>query len=108
MLALLGAVTLCVYGVLAAMSADLLWFRGGAVVPDPTRLVIRVDGQESVLTPDSEGYGTMVEAVREALARFDNLAPLTAGISDKALAEYRHKGIILEIYFDEAVNFKWS
>jgi hypothetical protein len=106
LLVLVGTVTLCIYGVLAAMSVDLLWFRGGALVPDPARIVIRVDGEETVLTAGSAGYDTVVRATREALSEFDNLAPLTAGLSEKALVEYQHYGTILELYFDEAVNFR--
>ena len=81
-LTLVGVIGLFAYAVIAAMSSDPLWFLGGASVPDPERIVVRVDGQEAVLTAASPGYELIVEAAREALSRFDNLSPRSAGLSE--------------------------
>lgn len=61
---LVGAIGFCGYGVIAVMSTDPLWFLGGASVPDPERIAIRVDGEETVLTAGSPGYDLIVEATR--------------------------------------------
>jgi hypothetical protein len=87
------------------MSIDPLWFVGGAWVPDPERIVIRVDGEETVLTAASPGYDLITDAAREAMSEFKNPAPLSAGLSEATLAEYQHRGTILELYFNEPVDF---
>jgi len=104
-LILIGAIGLCGCSVIAAMSQDPIWFLGWASMPDPQRIVVRVGGDETVLTADSSGYELMVEAVREALSEFNNLAPLSAGLGEETLAEYQHRGVILELYFNQPVDF---
>jgi hypothetical protein len=47
----------------------------GAAVPDPERIVVRVDDEEIVLTVGSPGYNLTVEATRKALSSFDNMPP---------------------------------
>lgn len=106
LLIFLLTIAIFVYSIIAAMSEDLLWFQGGAVVPDPARIVIRVDGQTTILNPGSPGYDAVLQAARDALSRFDNWAPISAGLSEATLAEYQHSGAILELYFDEPVNFR--
>jgi hypothetical protein len=66
---------------------------------------VRVDGQETVLIAGSPGYELIVAAAREALSKFDNLSPRSAGLSEATLAEYQHLGILLELYFNEPVDF---
>ncbi|MFQ6101137.1 MAG: hypothetical protein ACE5OS_07865 [Anaerolineae bacterium] len=104
-LALAGAIGFCGYGEIAVTSQDPLWFLGGASVPDPERIVIRVGGEETILTASSPGYDLIVEAAREALSEFNNLSPLSAGLSEATLAEYQRSGSILELYFNEPVDF---
>ena len=104
-LIIVGTIGFCACSVIAAMSEDLLWFLGGASVPDPERIVIRVDSEETVLTADSPGYALMVEAIREALSAFSNLAPRSMGLNEATLVEYQRRGTILELYFDEPVDF---
>jgi hypothetical protein len=105
LLAILGAIGLCAYSVIAAMSLDPLWFLGRASLPDPERIVIRVDGEENVLTAGSPGYALIVAALREAMSGFDNLAPRSAGLSEATLAEYQYSGVVLELYVDGVVDF---
>jgi len=104
-LAIVGAIGFFVYGVIAMMSEDPLWFLGGATVPDPERIVIRVEGEETILTANLPGYDLIVEATREALSEFSNLAPRSAGLSEATLEEYQHRGTILELYFNQPVDF---
>ena len=106
LLIVLLTIAVFVYGIVALMSEEPLWFQGGAVVPDPTRIVIRVDGQTTILNRGSPGYAAMVQAARDALSTFDNWTPISAGLSQATLAEYQHSGAILELYFDEPVNFR--
>jgi hypothetical protein len=100
-----GAFALCAYSAVAGISSEWLWFRGGTRLPEPARIVIRVDGIETVLTAGSPGYDLLTRAARDALSRFDNVAPLTAGLDKATLAEYQQQGIIVELYFDEPVDF---
>jgi hypothetical protein len=106
LLIVLLALAIFVYGIIAALSEDLLWFQGGTVLPHPARIVIRVDGQTTILSRGSPGYDAMVQAARDALSRFDNWAPISAGLSQATLEEYQHSGAILELYFDEPVDFR--
>ncbi|MCK4962249.1 MAG: hypothetical protein KAS19_07175 [Anaerolineales bacterium] len=87
------------------MSEDPLWFLGGVTMTDPERIVIRVDGQETVLTAGSPGYDLLVDASKEALSKFNNLAPRSMGLREVTLTEYQLRGIILELYFSEPVDF---
>jgi hypothetical protein len=105
-LVVIGVFALCAYSAVAGMSNDLLWFRGGTLMPDPARIAIRVDGAETLLTANSSGYDLLVRATRQALSRFDNVAPLTAGLDTGTLAEYQRQGIVVELYFSEPVNFR--
>ena len=104
-LTIAGAIGLFAYGVIAMMSEDPLWFLGGATVPDPERIVIRVNGQETLLTVNSPSYDLIIEAMREAMSEFGNMAPLSAGLSEATLEEYQHRGTILELYFNRPVDF---
>ncbi len=104
-LAICGAIGFFAYGVIAMMSEDPLWFLGGVTMTDPERIVIRVDGQETVLTAGSPGYDLLVDASKEALSKFNNLAPRSMGLREVTLTEYQLRGIILELYFSEPVDF---
>ncbi len=104
-LALMGALILCAYGVIAAMSQDPYWFFGGASLPDPVQIIIRVDGKETMLKPDSPDYDLVLTASRSALSSFSNLSPRTAGLSEATLEDYQTEGIQLEMYFPEPVDF---
>jgi len=104
-LATCGAIGFFAYGVIAMMSEDPLWFLGGVTMTDPERIVIRVDGQETVLTAGSPGYDLLVDASKEALSKFNNLAPRSMGLREVTLTEYQLRGIILELYFSEPVDF---
>ncbi len=96
---------LIVYGVIAAVTGDMLWFRGGASVPDPSRIVIRVDGDETVLTRNSPGYDIMAGATKKALSSLANSGPVQLGLSDETIEEYQYRFTVLELHYDEPVDF---
>jgi hypothetical protein len=96
---------LFVYSTLTILSQDPLWFLNRAVVPDPERIIIRVDGEETVITPSAPDYAPLVYATREALSKFENWSPGSLGLSEMTLAEYQKEGIVLELYFPEPVDF---
>jgi len=100
-----GSVALCAYSVVAVLSADPVWFLGRATVPDPERIVVRVAGQETVLTAGSLGYDQIVAATRQSLSSFQSLSFLSAGLSEAALEEYQHRATVVELYFDRPVDF---
>lgn len=87
------------------MSHDPLWFLSRAAVPDPQRIVIRVDGEETVLTASEPEYDVVLEATRRALSAFENWGLGSIGLSEPTLVEYRSHGTILELYFTEPVDF---
>ena len=105
LLTLVGVMGLCGYGVIAAMSADPLWFLGWTAMPDPERIVISAAGEEIVLTDDASAYGPMVDATRRSLSAFSNLAPLSAGLGEEALEAHRRRGVVIELTFREPVDF---
>ena len=100
-----GVIVLLVYGVITAVSGDPLWFLGGASLPAPQRIVIRVDGEETVLTANSPGYEIMVKATKKGLSSFLNSAPVPLGLSDETLEDYQHRFTVLELYYGEPVDF---
>jgi hypothetical protein len=100
-----GAIVLFIYGTVALLSQDAKWFLGRAEVPEPNRIVIRVDGDETVLTPASAHYDVILVATRKTLSAFRSWAPGSMGLSDRTLAEYQTDGTILEFYFDDVVEF---
>jgi hypothetical protein len=101
----LGAIAVCGYSVVALYSADLLWLAGGAVLPDPLRIVIRVDGVETVLTKHSPGYDVITEGARQAMSSFKAWGLGSLGLTEDTLELYQREGTIVEIYFDEPVDF---
>jgi hypothetical protein len=101
----LGSLLLFAYGVIALLSQDPFWFLTQATVPDPGRIVIRVDGVKTVLNIASPGYELIVDGTREALSGFRAWAPGSMGLSEATLQEYQQQGTILELYFIEPVDF---
>jgi hypothetical protein len=100
-----GVVVLLVYGAVAAVSGDMLWFLGGASLPNPERIVIRIEGQETMLTRNSPGYDIMTKATKKALSSFINSAPIPLGLSDETIEEYQHRFTVLELYYEKPVDF---
>jgi len=105
LLVVVGLIAALVYLAVAAISGDLLWFLGGASLPDPQRIVIRVEGEETVLTSNSPGYDIMTGATKKALSSFANSAPIPMGLSDESIEEFQHRYTVLELYYNEPVDF---
>jgi hypothetical protein len=104
-LVVLGSIVVFAYGTVALISQDPLWFLTRVDLPDAKRIVIRVDGEETVLMPGSEGYAEILAATRSALTGFKNWAPGSMGLSPSTQEEYQTKGTILELYFAEPIDF---
>lgn len=102
---ILGMIVLFAYGTVGLISQDPLWFLSTATVPDPRRIVIRVDGEETLLVASAPGYDSLVEATREALSAFTTWGLGSMGLSAPTLAELQNHGTILELYFAEPVDF---
>ena len=47
----------------------------------------------------------MAQATRKALSSFLNSAPVPLGLSDETLESYQHRFTVLELYYDEPVDF---
>ncbi len=101
----MAVIGLLVWGAVAAISGDPKWFLGGASLPDPKRIVIRVEGEEAVLTRNSPGYGIVVKATKKALSSFVNSAPIPLGLSDETIDDYQHRFTVVELYYNEPVDF---
>jgi hypothetical protein len=106
MLVVFGGILVSAYVTVALLSHDPRWFLGRAELPDPRRIVVRVDGQETELTADAPGYSLLLAATREALSGFSNWSPGSVGLSEATKEEYQRQGTIIELYFDEPVNFQ--
>jgi hypothetical protein len=94
------------WGAIALVSQDALWFLGGTSLPDPQRIVVRVEGEETVLTEYSPGYTILAAASKKALSSFLNSAPVGLGLSAKSLEDYQRRNTVLEFYYNEPVNFR--
>jgi len=102
---ILGMIVLFAYGTVGLISQDPLWFLSTATVPDPRRIVIRVDGEETLLVASAPGYDSLVKATREGLSAFKSWGLGSMGLSEPTLAEFQNQGTILELYFAEPVDF---
>jgi hypothetical protein len=96
---------LLVYGVVAAISGDTLWFLGRATLADPEQIVIRVEGEETIITANSPGYDLLNKATRKALSSFVNSAPIALGLSDETIEEYDYRYTVMELYYNDPVDF---
>lgn len=47
----------------------------------------------------------IVEDLKDAMSAFNNMSPLSAGLSEATLEEYQHRGTVLELYFNKPVDF---
>jgi hypothetical protein len=104
-LIMVGILGLLMYGVVTVVSEDALWFLGRASLPKPERIVIRVEGEETILTANSPGYGILAAATKKALTSLVNAGPVALGLSDDTLEEYQHRFTVLELYYGEPVDF---
>jgi hypothetical protein len=102
---ILGMIALFAYGTVGLISQDPLWFLSTATVPAPRRIVIRVDGEETLLVASSLGYESLVEATRVGLSAFKSWGLGSMGLSPSTLAEFHRQGTVLELYFAEPVDF---
>jgi hypothetical protein len=104
-LVVLGTIIVFSYSVIALLSQDPVWFLSRAALPDPERIVIRVDGQETRLGPSTPDYDVIVGATRKGLSAFKSWGLGSMGLSEATLREYEKQGVILELYFGQPVDF---
>lgn len=93
------------YLVNAFNTGDWLWFKSETVNARPSRIIVIDHGQETLYAPGYPGYVELADAVEASLARLDNSALVDVGLSDETLADYESNAVIMELYFDQAIDF---
>lgn len=95
-----------IYLLNAFNSGNWLWFQGKAAVLDPpSRIVITNNGERTVLQPGTDFYNEMSEATVQALSKFGNTDLVSIGLSDQTLTDYAEDSLVVELYFDQPVQF---
>jgi hypothetical protein len=86
-------------------TSDWLWFKSETVNARPSRIVVIDHGEETLYAPGYSGYEELADAVEAALSRLDNSALVDVGLSEETLADYETDAVIMQLYFDQPVDF---
>jgi len=103
--------TLVILGVAAVYMTNVfntgnwLWFQGGVSNVRPVRIVVVDQGQRTVLTNGHAYFNTLADAAETALSKLSNTDLVAIGLSDQTLQDYASDSLVLELYFDEPIQF---
>lgn len=104
-LIVIGVFLLIFYLVGAINSGNWLWLLPFQPTYEPSLIEIRSDGVKTQYRPGDEGYDTLTEALNASLADFANADLVPTGLSDETLAEYDRSGVVLNVYYPQAIRF---
>ena len=99
------AVGIIIYGVGAFNSQDLFWFLSKSVDATPNRIVILVNGEETVIQPGHDDYIALSTAVNASVSDFSNTNLINIGFGEETLDYYDTDGVLVELYYDNPLNF---
>ena len=94
-----------VYLVNAFNSGTWLWFQSTATNVRPSRIVIVDNGQRTVLSAGHANFDLLADAASTSLSKLNNTDLVSIGLSDQTLEDYATKSLIVELYFDQPVQF---
>jgi hypothetical protein len=105
-LVLFAVIAVAIYYLVNVLNTqDWLWFRSAATEIQPSRIVIRSDGEVVTLSPGHKDFASLADAAEQSLKEVSNTDLISLGISSETVAFYEHDGVLLELYFDGPVKF---
>ena len=104
-LMMIGAMAFIFYMVGALNTGNWLWILPIQPTYEPSRIVIRDQGQSTEYRPGDAGFTELAEALTTALADFSNMDLVPPGLSDVTLQEYSDTGVVLEAYYPQNIRF---
>ncbi len=72
---------------------------------EPSTIIIRDNGEETVLKKGMPGFLELTDALNEAFSDFANADLIPVGLSENTLNEYQESGFVLEIRYPENIQF---
>ncbi|MCP5100345.1 MAG: hypothetical protein GY943_32740 [Chloroflexi bacterium] len=103
--------TLLAFGVAAIYllnvfnTGNWFWFKGTTTEINPSRIVIVENGTRTLLQPGTPNFNLIADATKQSLSKFSNTDLISVGLSDQTMADYETESLIVEIYFDNPVQF---
>ena len=104
-LMMIGAMAFIFYMVGALNTGNWLWILPIQPTYEPSRIVIRDQGQSTEYRPGEAGFTELAEALTTAFADFSNMDLVPLGLSDVTLQEYSDTGVVLEAYYPQNIRF---
>ncbi|MCA9934488.1 MAG: hypothetical protein H6662_14030 [Ardenticatenaceae bacterium] len=86
-------------------TGNWLWFQGRATNVRPARIVVVDQGQRTVLTSGHAYFNVLADATEESLSKLGNTDLVGIGLSNQTLQDYASDSLVLELYFDEPIQF---
>jgi hypothetical protein len=86
-------------------TGNWLWFKGTTTEINPTRVVIIEKGERTVLQPGTANFNLIADAAKQSLRKFSNTDLISIGLSAQTMTDYETDALIVEIYFDNPVQF---
>ena len=86
-------------------TGNWLWFRGVTTDIEPSRIVIIDHGERLVFQPGSPNFDLLSEATAQSLSKFTTTDLVNIGLSEQTLVDYDSKALLIEVYFDNPVQF---
>jgi hypothetical protein len=102
---MIGAIALIIYLVGALNTGNWLWVLPIQPTYQPSRIVIRDEGNITEYRPGDEGFAELENALNSALADFSNLDLVPLGLSDVTLQEYNESALVMEVFYPRAIRF---
>jgi hypothetical protein len=99
-------VVLGVVWLVGALNAgNLIWWLPVQPTFDPSRIVIRNQGETITLQPSLEGFDLIQEGLAASLSSFSNADLVPIGLSEETLRRYREEDLVVEVYYPRNIRF---
>jgi hypothetical protein len=102
-------VVLLVVGVIwlvgALNAGNLVWWLPVQPTFDPSRIVIRNQGETTTLQPAMEEFGPVQDGLSASLSSFSNADLVPVGLSEETLRRYSEEDLVVEVYYPRNIRF---
>jgi hypothetical protein len=105
LLFMVGSIVLIIYLVGALNTGNWLWVLPIQPTYQPSRILIRNEGNITEYRPGDEGFAELENALNLALADFSNLDLVPLGLSEVTLQEYNESALVMEVFYPRAIRF---
>lgn len=104
-LMMIGIFAIIAYLVGAMNSGNWLWILPIQPKYEPSRVIVRVNGEVTEYRPGIEGFFELATAFDTAFADFSNLDLVPMGLSEETLQEYDQSSVVVEIQYPQDIRF---